>query len=259
MSRTTTGHVGGEGMRLYWIPLFVFVVGVSVMSVYRSAPHYASDMWKSQVPISDWAQWGQAQAANTTRDSKLRHGGFGLAVFGLALGIWLAALGVRDWKSLRGLQTPATRVHLFFWTTVTILTSVHANNAWLRYTFNRGDYPWWGDSIVIGMFGGALTAAIFLPGVYLLLALCTWRSRLPVPLWLRPCSWRGWGFTVLAIPLAVWLILQLMDSVKKGNGFAIPLWMASLYLVASARAAAATTEETASGASNSLIASWPTR
>ena len=146
---------------------------------------------------------------------------------------------------MRGLHTPATKVNLFIWTTVTILTFIPANNAWLRYTFNRGDYPWWGDSIAIGMFAGALAAAMLLPAAYLLLALCTWRSRLPAPLWLRPRSWRGWGFTVLAIPLAAWLILQLMESVKEGNGLAIPLWMAGLYLVASARAAATTTEDTA--------------
>ena len=214
------------------------MTGIVLMALFNSAPRYSDPVWARHVRDMDSARFSEAHEANVTVGSKLWHCGAGLATLGAVLGIGGVALRVRQFDDLHALTTPHKVWPLFLMTTVTVYAVVPASSAWLNYTFQRGDYPWWSDSIAIPKFWSVLTVVVLLPLLNGLLTVCVWRSSLPASLWLRPRSVKGWLATTLAVPVVALILFLLIGAVKDG-AFFIPLLVCLSYVVACGRAAAA--------------------
>ncbi len=108
--------------------------------------------------------------------------------------------------------------------------------AYLLYTYKRGDYPWWADSIAIPAAGAVFTGFWGVLIVLWAVHLSTRRAILPVPLWARPVLGRARFMGILAL-LGVVLFSVLLVNGVLANFFTVPSAMVMLYISLCCRAA----------------------
>jgi hypothetical protein len=240
-------------MSAYAIPLLLGVAGGLIASSGAMLPPYNNPRWDSGFQnvgkddfelerSAQWydeveAQWYKAKAeAETPRNRRLDLGA-GLIALGAGLTLVFVLGRVRLVRDLAVLQSPTTRVAFIVLATVVWLSFIPAVWVWLLYTLERGDYPWWADTIAIPAFEIAACVIMILPVVLLGVALTLYRARLPVVIWSRPII--GSPYIVcLGLLLAAALALLLLFGALTLNPFAVPSFLFTLYLILSGRAAA---------------------
>jgi hypothetical protein len=226
-------------MKVYLFPATIFVVGAVLIFAFYSAPRYTNPNWRNNVPELDSAAFYHAQEANLSFAGRYADIGIGLFSLGASLLVGLALLRVRQFNDLVNLKTPSSRVLLLAVAAITWLSFIPAEWLWLSYTLNRGDYPWWSDTIAIPIAGAAIFGAVGLPVVVGGLAVCLWRSRLPADFWRAPIGIWGWFTTVVLALVIVIAFVVLISGVAEGNPFTTPLTVIVIYLLLCGRAVSA--------------------
>jgi len=234
--------------KVYAIPISLVIIGVALALWANSMPRYHDAHWmdrflsvqatldNSQALSDEW--YAAQEVARTARDLFFDLG-MGVAVLGLSLASMLGALRVRNIGDLHGLMTPRSQLTWYFTASVAWLSFVPAVWAYLFYTYKRGDYPWWADSIAIPAAGAVLYGFLGVLVVLLIVRLAVKRATLPVRLWARPFL-GGAKIVGVGALLATVLFLILLANGVMFNFFSVPSAITMLYISLCCRAAAAT-------------------
>jgi hypothetical protein len=233
-------------MNAYVVPAVIVVVGALVAWSGARLPAYTDPNWdhrfvgiQASVENSDQlsAQWYAAKAEVETPRHRRLDLGMGLVALGLSVAALFALRGVRSLRDAPRLRSPATRAAFFASAALAWLSFIPAEWLWLGYTQWRGDYPWWADSIGIPVAGVLFFGLIGLPVVLAGAAIALRGATLPVPLSTRPVF--GPPFLVCTgLIVAGTLALVVLLSAIGSEPFLVPSALLTLYLLASARAAA---------------------
>lgn len=233
---------------IYALPILLIIAGGALSAWANQMPRYHDPDWAARFMSVDVTlqntdalseEWYAAQDLALTNRDRLFDAGLGIASLGLSILGMLAILGVRNAVDLQAIMTPRTS-HIWYLTALAGWFSfVPAAWAYLVYTLERGDYPWWGDTIAIPAAGAVFAAFCGVPIILLGVYLSTRRAILPVRLWARPILGRSWLLGVGALVAAILFAVLLVDGVL-ANCFMVPSSMIMLYISLSCRASVAT-------------------
>jgi hypothetical protein len=228
-------------MKIYGVPIVLIALGVALMAAFQSTPRYEDPDWRRRVPGGDSEAFFREQAVSISTGSRLWHLGAGLASLGGSIGLGWCLLRARHLRDLLCASTPARPGMFFLMANLTWLAFIPAQWTWLAYTARRGDYPSWADSMAIPFAETLVIGMAGLPLINLGLAALVWRARLPAPLRLAPKGVWPWTTTIVIGLLAGLVLLDGAIELMEGNVLSVPLFCSVLYLLASGRAASAST------------------
>ena len=235
--------------KVYAIPISLVIIGGALTLWANTLPRYHDPHWmdrfvgvqatvdNSHALSNEW--YAAREEAGTSRDLFFDLG-MGVAVLGLSLASMFGVLRVRNIVDLHGLMTPRSPLTWYLTAAVAWLSFVPAVWAYLLYTYKRGDYPWWADSITIPAAGAVLYGFWGVLIVLLVVRLSVKRATLPVRLWTKPIL-GGAKIVGVGALLATLLFLILLANWVMFNFFTVPSVITMLYISLCCRAAAATT------------------
>jgi hypothetical protein len=226
-------------MKIYSVPGTLVLVGIVLMELFASAPRYADPNWRSAVRGADSDAFVEEQSRNLTVESRLADAGSGLAALGATMALAFGLARLRRLHDLQTARTPGRSWPLFALAIVTPIAFVFEEVRWLEYTAARGDYPWWADSIAIGMYQEVVLGAAFMLVGNLGLAVCMWGARLPAEFWHAPRKPWARVVTVVAVLILLLVTDEMWSAIAEGRALAVPLLCSTSYLVLCGRAAAA--------------------
>jgi hypothetical protein len=232
--------------KVYTIPVALVLMGLAVLHHGAQLPLYDDPNWQAPFERVDVtlenasdlsSRWYEAQAMARTLRAPLVDLGFGVAALGLSLVGLLVLLRVKSAGDLAAVITPREPRTWYAGALIAWFSFVPAQWAYLTYSFDRGDYPWWSDNIMIPGAGALFFAVLGAPIVLLGVNMCIRARRLPVSLWARPLLGGSWAASTVALVAFVPAILVLGEGVRE-NFFAVPPSVAVIYLLCCGRAAA---------------------
>jgi len=235
-------------VNVYALPIVLIIAGGALALWATQMPRYHDPKWADRFLGAEITrenadalseQWYAAQEKALTSRDRFFDVGMGVAALGLSIVSLLAFVRVKNVVDLQALMTPRAPRTWYFTAVVGWLSFVPAVWGYLLYTYKRGDYPWWADSIAIPAAGAVFTGfwgvVIVLWAVYL----STRRATLPVRVWARPILGRAPLVGTGAL-LAAALFLVLLVNGVLANFFTVPSSLAMLYISVCCRAASAT-------------------
>jgi len=241
-------------MNAYIAPLSLVGLGALVISLGAPLPSYTDPNWQHRFLDMDLSrvedtheltsQWYAAKAAVETPRHRLFDLGMGIAALGLAIALLFVFQRVRSIRGIGSLQSPSNRCGFLAMAAITWLSFVPAEWFWLGYTLERGDYPWWADSIGIPVYEVGVFGIVGLPVILLGAAVALRGTVLPVNLWSRPLVGRSY-IVAAGLIIAGLLAFGVLVSGIIGAPFIVPSALFALYLLLSGRAAAAVRERRA--------------
>jgi hypothetical protein len=181
-----------------------------------------------------WREWYEGRKELETPRKALHDCGVGL----VALAVTLAALHLLSGFPLKNCRTPKRKWSFIGIYLSAIALQVPASVYYLAQRQARGDYPWWGDSIGIGLFQTVFGCIAFgVVGSLLFLAIL-WKTVLPAQLYGWPKGHLA-ANTVISILCGLPTILclcMLPDPVRDGSIGGVLMTTVLIYLFLSARA-----------------------
>jgi hypothetical protein len=221
-------------MRIYRGLAFLFASGIILFVALSWKPrfrHAASWPWVNDLNTPAFIE---ARESNRTVDGQLADVGLGVATLAFSLAA-AALLGAGN----RTGSTPSRKWVMVIFANVSLLVVYVGEFVALARDQVRGEFPPWADSMGIPM--AALMSGWQRNAVIMTLALgvCLWNARVPAALWGRPVGWWPWITTVVIVSVAGFGVLVLAEAVRYGKAFAIPGYVALMYGLLCARAAAA--------------------
>lgn len=232
--------------KVYAIPVALVAIGLIVLHRGAQLPLYHDANWEApfqgvSINLDNASElsskWYQAQAKARTLRAPLLDLGFGLAALGLSLLGLLTFLRVNGPKDLAAVVTPREPRAWYAAALISWFSFVPAQWAYLYYAFDRGDYPWWSDNIMIPGAGALFLAVLGAPVVILGVSFCIRARQLPVPIWTRPFLGGSWVASTLALLGLLLATLVLGEGVRE-NCFTVPPTVVVIYLLLCGRAAA---------------------
>lgn len=227
-------------MTMYRALLAMFVVGVTLFLALASRPHFrdAADWpWVPYVDDPNSPAFLEARERNRTVEGRLADAGLGIAVLALSLAVGAVALNAGH--AGRPVVTPSRKLVIVVLANVSLLAVYVGEYAALARDQVRGEFPPWADSMGIPMaalVSGWQRAATILT---VLLMVCLPNAHLPTSLWRRPVGPWPWITTTIIGCVVTFGLLVLTEAVEYGKALAIPGYVALLYCLLCARAAAA--------------------
>lgn len=234
-------------MRL--ILFIIFLIGIGLLLYSRTLPAY-SDMaekakWDqascAKIDEKDWPQFSEqylaAVAKLRTHKYDLYDLGLGLlsfAVVSLLISVFAKIKTFQDVKQIRSRR----RSDLFALLNLACLAVIPALFLYYDRTGSRGDYPWFADSVMIAIVGGAAGVLSLLPIFNLILAGFLFRSQHPAPLFRR---FQKYGLFAILVEMYMFFLLLLVGwafvvAIIKGDILGVPICITLLYVVLSLRA-----------------------
>ncbi|HEX2726437.1 MAG TPA: hypothetical protein VHN20_11505, partial [Beijerinckiaceae bacterium] len=151
-----------------------------------------------------------------------------------------AILAFRPWKegAFAKLAAPSRRA-LMLLAAITYVSFVPTLGAALSDDVDRGELPWWGDSIGLPLFSFAFVILVTLPMLLAVVWFGIRRAQLPASLWgfdrARPIA--SLAATLILGGLALGIAYTIAREVIVGSPYAIPPLLCSAYVVLCVRAA----------------------
>ena len=213
----------------------LFVGGIIVFFAFASKPHFRHAANWPWVDDFDSPAFFEARESNRTVEGQLADVGLGVATLAFSLAAAAVVLGAGH----RTIFTPSRKWIIVIFANVSLLATYVGEWLTLARDQLRNEFPPWADTLAIPMaalISGWLRAA---PIMTLALFVCLWNARLPTSLWRRPVGSWPWISTVIIVPVVGFGVLALADAVRYGKAFAIPGYVAMMYGLLCARAAAA--------------------
>lgn len=211
-----------------------FVLGIALFFALSSQPHFTDAADWPWVEDGDSPGFSEARERNRTVEGQLADVGLGVATLALSLAVAAVALGAGH----RTISTPSRKWVIVIFANVSLLVVYFGEFVALARDQVRGEFPPWADSMGIPM--AALMRAWQRNAVIMTLALCVclWNARVPTALWRRPIGWWPWISTLVIVSVVGFGVLVLAEPVRYGKAFAIPGYVALMYGLLCARAAA---------------------
>ncbi len=212
-----------------------FVVGIALFFALSSQPHFSDAADWPWVEDGDSPGFIEARERNRTVEGQLADVGLGVATLAVSLTAAAVVLGAGH----RTVSTPSRKWVVVIFANVSLLATYFGEWLALARDQLRNEFPPWADTMAIPMaalMSGWQRAA---PIMTLALFVCLWNARLPTSLWRRPVGSWPWITTVVILSVVGFGVLVLAEAVRYGKAFAIPGYVALMYGLLCARAAAA--------------------
>ncbi|RYE24372.1 MAG: hypothetical protein EOP45_05880 [Sphingobacteriaceae bacterium] len=186
-------------------------------------------------------QWKQHYYAETdklkTEKLFFEDLGSGLAIASATVLLFLLLKRVSSFTDLLLLQTMTRRQVLIF---SNLIWLVMFPATWWYYTYRaeRGDYPWFADTVIIPIMEQTLTYLIAFIPLNLFIWLTSIDSRLPTYVFIKPNSYDGREI-MKEIFWSLWLLLNLLllyGFIKDGDHLAIPVNLFFTFVLLNLRA-----------------------
>lgn len=181
-----------------------------------------------------WKEWYEGRKALETPRKALHDTGVGLAALAVTLAVFHFGAGF----PLKGSRTPGKRWQFIGLYLLALALQVPASVYYLGHRQARHDYPCWGDSIGIGLFGTVFACVLFgIVGTLFFLAVL-WKTRLPANLyiWSKEHSITGCVITALCVLSVAVCLVSIEAPVRDGSVGGVIMTVTLLYLFLSARA-----------------------
>ena len=236
---------------ILWLPLICIVAGVVLFGFsFRFPPYNAlsdprlnAPSWMDEIKNgkSDQAvfdRWFAMRASSETGRRRCNDIAIGLFVAGITLAcIWLVN-DIRSPADLRRLSTPATRRKFYSLATWVWLSFIPAEWLFYFYALAQGDFPYFGDAIMIPMVSELILGLIALPFILIGVRIATSRASLPQKVFSMP-FFGSRPFVAITISVCIVLDLYVLVIGIDGRFFIVPSAIMTLYLLLCGRAAAA--------------------
>jgi len=212
-----------------------FVVGIALFFALSSKPHFTDAGNWPWVEDGDTPGFVEARERNRTVEGQLADVGLGVATLAVSLTAAAVVLGAGH----RTISTPSRKWVIVIFANISLLAIYLGEWLTLARDQQRHEFAPWADTMTIPMvalISGWQRAA---PIMTLALFVCLWNARLPTSLWRRPVGSWPWISTVVIVSVVGFGVLVLADAVRYGKAFAIPGYVAMMYGLLCARAAAA--------------------
>ena len=222
---------------IYSIPTAIVLFGIVLVAPTLDEPRYTDLSWRGQFekPVSLEnsdelsRKFYEAQARSLTPAARRSDHGVALISLGLSMAALFLALRVRTVGNLRELKTLSTAQGMRWLASAAWWGWVPAQLAWLKYTFDRGDYPWWADNISIPIGGAVFFCLVGFPFVLWGAYLSTRVVSLPVRVLQLPKTMRGLVATALSTVPFAWFIFAGVRAFWEGDVFTMPVSVGGLY------------------------------
>lgn len=216
-----------------------FVLGIALFLALSSQPHFRGAADWPWVEDFDTPAFFEARERNRTLEGQLADAGLGVATLAFSLAAAAVILGAGHLVGFRTFSTPSRKWFIVILANISLVAVYIGEWVALARDQVRGEFPPWADTMAIPMaalISGWQRAA---PIMTLALFACLWNARLPTSLWKRPVGSWPWISTVVIVSVVGFGVLVLAEAVRYGKAFAIPGYVALLYGLLCARAAAA--------------------
>jgi hypothetical protein len=232
---------------IYSIPAVIVLFGIVLVTLSFNQPRYRDPDWQKEfVGVNALLnssgelsrKFYEVQAKNLTPAARRWDQGIVITSLGLSVTALLLILRIQNFHGLRELKTLSTP-RAMRWLAITAWWAwVPAQWAWFSYTYHRGDYPWWADSIAIPIGGAVFFCLLGFPLVLWGAYVSTRGISLPVNIMQTPKTVRGLIATaVLTVPLA-WFAFVGVRAFMEGDIFTPPVSVGGVYATMALWAAA---------------------
>lgn len=232
---------------MYVAPGTLAIVGLVLMILTWGEPRYWNPAWAEQFLSVDVSRddtdlasrhFYALQTLNLTPASHRADLGRILFAFGASATVLVFVLRKPGKTRARDLSTPGKR-GLYFLADGAWLAFVPAQWMWLSYTYDRGDYPWWGDIILIPASSYLMVFTLLLPVVHVGTYLCAHGASLPCRLFARGVGWRALVVPALLVVPTFLVYAVGEQAFFEGDHFTAAVLPWALYAILSLRAAGA--------------------
>lgn len=228
------------------LALLVFLSGVGLYYRSTQLPRYTDASARAQLDASAASSnmsdafkesyWTQLDALSTNKIF-FEDLGTGLAIVAVILFAFLAWYRVKTFADFKKIQSPR-KLFLFILSNLAWLSVAPGSIWYYEFRFQRGDYPWFSDTIIIPQMAVLPFVAIGLIVMNIFIWLYSTHSKLPAPVFVK-INFRDKTEVTAEI---FWLILLVLNCyffywfVVDGDHFSIPVNMFFTYLLLVLRA-----------------------
>ena len=237
-------------MKIKFLIAILFIIGIGLLAYSYSIPFWTDEKLKKDwdnkaadnLGNKDWEAFKNDYYKNIgplrTRKIDFMDLGAGLISFSVSiffLMFFFRLSGVRDFLFI---STPKKKYMFFILANVGWLLMMPAGFVYYTLRQQRGDYPWFADSIAIPIFSGAMFVLIMLPLVNLHFGIFTYFAEYPAEL---KCRFKRYIWKDVAIEM-FFALFSIMNSfaiyefVMDGDFLSLPISILFLYLLLSTRA-----------------------
>jgi hypothetical protein len=234
---------------VYSLPIAVILLGIILVAPTLDEQRYVDADWQREFVNVDVSRdlsddlsrkFYEAQTKNLTPAAVRSDHGVAVISLGLSIAVLFLVLRLRTFRDLLNIETLADRRAMYLMATGTWWAWAPAQALWLKYTFDRGDYPWWADNIAIPVGGTVFFCLLGFPFVLCGAYLAMRNIALPVRILKRMDLCRGVVASLLsAIPLC-WFVFAGMRAYWEGDVFTMPVSVSGVYATLCMWAAACT-------------------
>lgn len=177
-----------------------------------------------------------------TPRNQLLDTGHSLVSLGISLSLFMIYFRIRRLSDLRFLQTPKSSREFLKWINLSLFSSIISSYIYYNYTFIRGDYPAFADSIGIPIGFQALYSFISMLVMSYLWIVLLEHKILPINLWIWPphSGLRKWICLLVFGVLLGLALFRLGEDLVHGDFTSVPIHLIWLYIWLSSRAAFST-------------------
>ena len=230
--------------------IVIAILGI-VLTIYsHTMPMYTNKAEKYEldrqagehIGENDWAEFKEEyfEQVGTLRTHRhiIMDFGFGVTSFSLSALLFFLIFRIRQFKDLLHIRTPKKKMWIFVIGNLAWLALLPGIAFYFFYRLERGDYPWFADSIAIPVVTGAGVIIILLPFINVFFGLFASQGTYPAKIFVKyaTISFSSVFFEILFLLLGTLNIIILLGFVLSGDVIGIPVAVVYLYLLLSLRA-----------------------
>lgn len=228
----------------------IFMIGAGLLTYSLSIP-----MWKDEGTKTEWDNKAAENIGNKNRKEfekdyyknvgplytgKIRRMDleFGLMSFSVSLSVTAVLLGLKNLKDFSSISTPKKKFTLFILANVGWLLLIPSGFVYYTFREQRGDYPWFADSIGIPIYSGTALILLTLPLVNLYFGVFAYFAEYPAMLmcWHNRFDWKTILIELFFVLFGILNLFVVVEFLLDGDFLSLPISILFFYLLLSTRA-----------------------